>query len=133
MTITVLVVDDVVSMRRLLREFLDVPGLDVTFLEAASGEEAIRILDDQRVDIVVSDQRMGAVNGIQVLKHAREHQPHAMRCLLTGYADPELAAAAMREAKVDVFLEKPMDSAAIGALLQREVLDRYRQMPMKGR
>lgn len=99
--------------------------MDVEVMEAASGEAAIEILDRQTVDIVLCDHRMGAVTGLEVLIHALRHQPQALRCMMTGYADPELAQAAITKAKVHAFLEKPMDIDAMETMLRREVVERY--------
>lgn len=127
MALRVLVVDDVSSVRFICRNFFENTDLDVEVLEAESGEAAIEILDREAVDIVLCDHRMGAVTGLEVLVHALRHQPKALRCMMSGYADPELAQAAITEAKVHAFLEKPMDIEAMEAVLQREVVDRYLQ------
>lgn len=116
-----MVVDDVATMRRLYRAYFDLSELDIQVIEAASGEEAIAILDDEEVDAVLSDHRMGAVGGIDVLAHARRCQPDALRCLVTGHADQELAALAAEEADVDVLLEKGMDVQEITRVLKQRL------------
>lgn len=125
MALRVLVVDDVPSMRMVCRLYFERLDLDVEVLEAASGEEAIKILDAEPVDLVLSDHRMGVVTGLDVLKHALEHQPDALRCMMTGYGDPELATAANTEAKVHAFIQKSMGVAPMIDLLERKLVSRF--------
>ena len=80
----VLFVDDeprvLTTMRILFRSHYEV------FL-AESGAKALELLKTQPVDVIVSDQRMPGMTGIELLRAARELNPNAMRILLTGYAD----------------------------------------------
>jgi len=121
----ILVVDDQLSVRLICRMYFEESDLDVEILEAASGEAAVQILDTEHVDVVLSDHRMGPTTGLEVLVHALHHQPHALRCMMSGYADPELAEAAATKAKVHAFIEKPMGAPAMEELLEREIASRY--------
>lgn len=121
----VLVVDDVSSMRFMCKRFFLRCGLDVEVAEAASGEEALALLEAKPFDCILSDHRMGAVTGLDVLAFALEHQPAAIRCMMTGFADPALAEEASRRAKVHVFIEKPMEMGDLWALLQSDLVERH--------
>lgn len=125
MPLRVLVVDDVRSMRMIYRIYFERLDQDVEVLEAASGEEAIEIVDTEPLDLVLCDHRMGAVTGLDVLKHALRRQPDALRCMMTGYADPELATAATTEAKVHAFIEKSMGVGPMIEQLERELVSRF--------
>lgn len=121
----VIIVDDVRSERLLCRRHFERSDLDFEVREAKSGEEAIEVLDAERVDVILSDHRMGEMSGIEVLKHALEKQPEALRFLMTGYADPELAERAATEAQVHAFIEKPLRAVRMGEALEREIVERY--------
>lgn len=74
---------------------------------ANSGAEALAILRDHAIDVVVSDQRMPEMTGVEVLREAREIAPEAMRILLTGYADLTAIEDAINESEVFRYLMKP--------------------------
>lgn len=118
-------VDDVKSSRMIYRRYFERLDLGIEVLEAGSGEEAIELIDAEPLDLILCDHRMGAVSGLDVLEHALHHQPKAVRCMMTGYADPELAEKAATQAKVHVFLEKAMDVADMVDMLDREVVSRF--------
>ncbi|MCX7063478.1 MAG: response regulator, partial [Proteobacteria bacterium] len=104
---TLLFVDDerrvLTSMRAMFRREYDV-------LLANSGQEAIDLLRDQRVDVIVSDQRMPGMTGVEVLKAVKHLAPNAMRILLTGYADLKAIEASINEGEVFRYLTKPCPS-----------------------
>ena len=86
MPITVLFVDDEENILRSLKRLtMDEPFETVT---ATSGEEGLRFLAENRsVGVVVSDQRMPGMTGVEFLAKSRELAPEALRIVLTGYAD----------------------------------------------
>jgi DNA-binding NtrC family response regulator len=101
---TILFVDDerrvLTSMRAMFRREYDV-------LLANSGAEAIALLRERRVDVIVSDQRMPGMTGVEVLKQVKTLAPNAMRILLTGYADLQAIEASINEGEVFRYLTKP--------------------------
>lgn len=117
-----LLVDDDHSTRLILRRFLDrvQPPLEVE--EAANGETAIQALEARRFDAVLSDYRMGVVTGLDVLAFALQRQPHAIRVLMTGFADPSLERAAHARAQVHAFLEKPMSTREFESILTEKLI-----------
>src|SRR5689334_22428918 len=80
----VLFVDDeesiLTTMRIMFRRHYDV-------LLANNGEQALQLLRNNDVDVLVSDQRMPGMMGVEVLREARAIRPRTMRVLLTGYSD----------------------------------------------
>lgn len=100
----VLLVDDephaLAAMRMALEDEFDIAT-------AASGEEALRILEDQWVQVIISDQRMPGMTGVQFLTQARERWPETVRIILTGYTDASAMVAAINEAGIHQFLTKP--------------------------
>ncbi|MBL8300097.1 MAG: response regulator [Rhodanobacteraceae bacterium] len=65
------------------------------------------------VHVVVSDQRMPAISGVDLLRQIRDHSPHSMRLLLTGFADLAAVEAAVNDGEIFRFLEKPWNSARL--------------------
>ncbi len=91
------------SMRAMFRR-------DYEVLLANSGQEAIDLLRDHTVDVIVSDQRMPGMTGVEVLKAVKLLAPNAMRILLTGYADLKAIEASINEGEVFRYLTKPCPS-----------------------
>lgn len=103
-TANILFVDDeqrvLTSMRAMFRR-------DYTVFLANSGAEALEVLEKEHVDVIVSDQRMPGMTGVEVLKAFKDNAPGAMRILLTGYADQEAIAASINDGEVFRYLTKP--------------------------
>ncbi len=74
---------------------------------ASSGAEALALIREHQFDVVVSDQRMPEMTGVEVLREAREIAPQSMRILLTGYADLAAIESAINESEVFRYLMKP--------------------------
>ena len=82
-----LIVDDNVMNLKLLRAQLEAEAHSI--LEATDGVEALKVLDREIVDGIISDILMPNMDGISFLAKVKEIQPEATRILLTGYADKE--------------------------------------------
>lgn len=74
---------------------------------ANSGAEALALMQEHDFDVVVSDQRMPEMTGVEVLREARSIAPKSMRILLTGYADLAAIETAINESEVFRYLMKP--------------------------
>ncbi len=124
----ILLVDDEPNVLKALQRSLRALGFDTT--TAACGAEALRVLERQPVDAIVSDMRMPGIDGAELLTRSRLHAPDAVRVLLTGHADVPLAVAAINEAEIFRYVEKPWnDSLLHQALLdglERRALERER-------
>jgi DNA-binding NtrC family response regulator len=105
-TARILVVDDDNGQRSLLQSFLSRQGFDIT--TAASGTEALDILESRPIDMMISDVRMPGLSGLETLRRARAKRPTLPVLLVTAYADIRDAVNAMRDGAVD-YLEKPID------------------------
>jgi two-component system, NtrC family, response regulator PilR len=100
----VLVVDDEQSMRDLLAIMLRQAGYDVSV--ADGGEAAIEILKAESFDLVVTDLRMRKVDGMSVLKAAKQLSPRTVVLVVTAYASTETAVEAMKLGAYD-YVTKP--------------------------
>lgn len=88
------------SMRGLFRREFEL------FL-TTDGADALQIATDNSIDVVVADQRMPGMTGIEVLGKVKELSPRTVRILLTGYADPEAVEGSINIGEVFRFLSKP--------------------------
>lgn len=82
---------------------------------AEGGAQALELLKNQAVDVIVSDQRMPGMTGIELLRAARELNPHAMRILLTGYSDLNAIIGSVNEGEIFRFVSKPWDNDVLAA------------------
>ena len=108
----VLVVDDEQNARVALRTMLTEEGYEV--LEAADGEEALSLLPGFGPSVVLADVRMPRLDGITLLKRAREQGTDAVFVMMTAFASVEAAVEAMR-AGAENYLVKPLDFNAVQA------------------
>jgi len=76
-------------------------------LTAISGDEALTILATQHVDVIITDQRMPGMTGIEFLEKVLDMYPDPMRILLTGYADMNAVVDAVNKGKIFHYLSKP--------------------------
>jgi len=101
---SVLLVDDeprsIEAMRRTLDDEFRVLG-------AGSAAEARRLLEADRVDVILCDQRMPGLPGIEFLKETRERWPEVVRIVVSGYTDSEDIIAGVNEAGIFQYLLKP--------------------------
>ncbi|MDO8476491.1 MAG: sigma-54 dependent transcriptional regulator [Candidatus Rokubacteria bacterium] len=118
----ILVVDDEKSMRDLLSITLEKEGYDV--LTAAGGEPAIEALHRETVDAVITDLRMPKVDGLQVLRVAKEISPDTAVIVITAVASTETAVEAMKLGAYD-YITKPFKLDEVN-LIVRNALERKR-------
>jgi thioredoxin reductase (NADPH) len=112
---TILAVDDDAAVSRaIVRDLRARYGADYRILRATSGDEALSLLKeltlkDRPLALVVSDQRMPGMTGIELLGHVREQSPDTKLLLLTAYADTDVAITAINQIGLDYYLFKPWD------------------------
>ena len=99
------------SMRAMFRRDYDV-------LLANSGAEALQLLASHNVEVVVSDQRMPEMTGVEVLAEIKQRSPETVRILLTGYADLAAVEASINEAEVFKYLMKPCPAEEVRGAVQ---------------
>lgn len=112
----ILIVDDEVDLRVLLREVLETAGYDVTV--ACDGVEALQALERERFDAALLDIQMPRMNGIQVLQHISKHYPDTKSIVLTGYSDLRYATESRKHGAVE-FISKPYTLEDVLGALER--------------
>lgn len=80
---------------------------DYELFLTTEGAEAVRIATENDIDVIVADQRMPGMTGIEVLGQVKEKSPRTVRILLTGYADPSAVEGSINIGEVFRFLSKP--------------------------
>ena len=117
----VMIVDDEMPVRKLLQASIDWESLGLEVVgEAASGIEAINIIDDVNPDIVFVDICMPFMNGIEFTKMATSRYPDLFVIVLTGFDDFEYARECVRLPVVEYML-KPIVRSEVEKVLQRVV------------
>lgn len=111
MSKTVLIVDDLPEMTKFFRELLLLPGYNV--LTAESGKEALLILETHQVQIIISDQEMPGMNGIELLNKIRELYPEIVRIIFSGYSDLPSVMDAINQGEIYRYLTKPLNNQEI--------------------
>ncbi len=130
MSPTILVVDDDHAFRKLVVEIIGSEGYRV--LEAGDAETALEILSDTAVDLVLTDQRMPGITGVELARRARSsaHQPEVI--VMTAYGTIAQAVEAMQSGVAD-YLAKPLESpSALRQLIRRVLGDRTEAQPPSG-
>jgi DNA-binding NtrC family response regulator len=100
----ILFVDD---EKRVLNAMRGLFRRDYELFLSTDGAEAVRLGIENNVDVIVADQRMPGMTGVQVLAEMKVRSPRTVRILLTGYADPSAVEGSINDGEVFRFLSKP--------------------------
>jgi two-component system sensor histidine kinase/response regulator len=131
----VLLVDDEPQNLMVLRGFLD-DEVRWQVHQATSGAEALEIAGKVPLDVVVTDQRMPGMTGVDLLEELRRRHPDVAGIVLTGYADMQALESAINRANAFRFLRKPWEPADIlqaieqasAQVAQRRIIERMVQL-----
>jgi response regulator RpfG family c-di-GMP phosphodiesterase len=116
MTYKLLIVDDETPNLRLLERLF---SNEYQCLTASSGPEALRLLEQHDVAILITDQRMPEMTGIELLKRSAQFRPHMVRILLTGYTDVEALVEAINCGLVYMYVTKPWNNDDLKLTISR--------------
>lgn len=115
----VLIVDDEDGIRSILRRVLLRSGVASHLIrEAPNAEAALEILAGEQFNIILSDYRMGAKTGVELLTWVYQNSPSTVRVLMTGYNEEAIAVEAINSARVDAYVKKPWDNAKLADTVQ---------------
>lgn len=114
--INILYVDDEVNN---LLSFKALFRLKYKVFTAERGKDAIKILDENEIHVIITDQRMPEMTGVELLESILESHPEPIRILLTGYADLNAVIDAVNKGKIFHYLSKPWDEKELDDTIQR--------------
>ncbi len=120
----ILIVDDDIHILELLQRHLQ--ALNYHSYKAISVKEAIEILQDESIDLLITDLQMPGVDGLQLIKYASEHFPEVPRLVVTGYPSVDGALEVMKSGVID-YLTKPFTKDE----LRLSVLKSFNSRPKK--
>jgi DNA-binding NtrC family response regulator len=117
----VLVVDDEVGMLTLLRNYLTREGYEVH--TAPSGETAVQFLEEHDFDVVLTDLRMGGMDGLALVRAIHATRPETQVVLMTAFGGIDIAVEAIKAGAYH-FVAKPVKLPEVGALVQKALAER---------
>ena len=119
---TILIVDDEpANLQKLKRTFIK----DFRVLEASSGEEALRLLEDLSIAAIITDQRMPGLSGVELLRLSLEVNPGAVRIILTGFTQVDDLMDAINQGHVHRYITKPWEPVVLRKAVEQE-MERWR-------
>ena len=126
----ILVVDDEEDILTSLQSLFELSLDDVKVVTADSGIEALKVLDKQKVDVIITDYKMPGLNGLDFLRKADASAPGVPRILITAFPDLDIAMRAINEAGIENFVTKPFQPDRVVEVV-RSVLRKRRSQQMR--
>jgi DNA-binding NtrC family response regulator len=117
----IMIVDDEAANLRLLERLF---RNDYEVTTAESGEEALRLLDQHEVALLITDQRMPGMTGVELVKRTATVRPRMVRIILTGYTDVETLVEAINSGHVYKYVTKPWNNDELRLTVSR-ALEHY--------
>jgi response regulator RpfG family c-di-GMP phosphodiesterase len=115
-----LVVDDEPNVCESVHDLL---RREFRVLMANSADEGYRMMLEEEVHIVMSDQRMPQISGVELLTKVKARHPQAIRMLFTGFADLESVIAAINQGHIFQFMKKPWQPEELLAAVRQAALE----------
>jgi EAL domain-containing protein (putative c-di-GMP-specific phosphodiesterase class I)/FixJ family two-component response regulator len=133
---TLLLVDDEPNILSALKRQLRGSGLRI--LTAPGGKEGLALLQSEAVDVIVSDQRMPGMTGVEFLRAVKTSHPDTVRIVLSGFTELQSVTDAVNEGAIYKFLTKPWDDTQLRghiqeAMLHKEMADENRRLDLEVR
>ncbi len=119
----VLFVDDEEKLLTSLKRGLFDEPYETLF--ANSGKEALEILEQNQVHVIVTDMCMPEMDGLELLRTVKEEYPHIIRMVLSGYADTDTLLAAINQGEIFRFIAKPWKSNEELKTIIRQAIEYY--------
>lgn len=122
---TLLLVDDEPSILSALRRTLRSSGYQI--MTAATAEAALDCMAHYQVGVIVSDNRMPGVTGLELLRQIKERYPQTVRVMLSGYADLEALSLAVNAGEIFRFISKPWEEGELKVAIN-DAFDKYDEL-----
>jgi len=117
---TLLVVDDEADVCDSVHDLL---RREFKVLRAKNADEGFKLMRENEVHIIMTDQRMPKVTGVELLSQIRTGHPQAVRMLFTGYADLDSIIAAINQGHIFKFLKKPWQPADLEEAVREAAME----------
>jgi DNA-binding NtrC family response regulator len=117
----IMIVDDEAPNLRLLERLF---RSDYTVITSESGEEALKLLEQHDVALLITDQRMPGMTGVELVQRTAPLRPHMVRIMLTGYTDVESLVEAINSGHVYKYVTKPWNNDELRLTVSR-ALEHY--------
>lgn len=117
----IMIVDDEPANLRLLERLF---RQEYKVITAGSGEEALELLEQHDTSLLITDQRMPNMSGLELLKQTADLRPHMVRMILTGYTDVGTLVEALNSGLVYQYLTKPWSNEELRLTVTR-ALEHY--------
>ncbi len=128
----ILIVDDEKETLKALRSTLERAGqFKSQVVTVDSGEEALEEVAKQEFDLVLADNKLPGLSGIELLTSIKEASPNTMRMLITGFADLDIAREALYKAEVNNFIEKPWNIDELRLMVHAALKRKYERETTK--
>ena len=114
----ILLVDDELPVVRSLERSL---RTKYNVYKASNGEEGLQILENFPVNVIISDERMPGISGVDFLELSRKKAPDAIRIIISGYSDSDTLKKAINLSKVHAFINKPVDPDELINLIEKNL------------
>jgi signal transduction histidine kinase len=111
---TILIVDDEEVIRDLCAKALS----GYRSLQAGNGVEALRLLENEKVDVILTDVMMPEMNGLELLQRVKEQSPNQVVVMMTGYGDKEVILRSLKF-NADDFITKPINLLQLKSTIQK--------------
>ena len=115
----ILIVDDEQDVLDIMQRFLEMEHYAI--FSANSAEEALGVLAEEVIDVVISDEWMSGMSGTKFLGVVRREYPDTVRILLTGHADLDTAIRAINDGEIYRFFTKPCNFGELIVILKQAI------------
>lgn len=128
----ILLVDDEDDILESLQELLEASIDDLQVDTASSGEAGLELLQSKPYDLLVSDYKMPGMDGLALLRAARDKAPSTPRILMTAFPDLQIALDAINDARIENFFTKPLNPTEVVRILE-DMLSQRRSRQQRDR
>ncbi|MEQ9286052.1 MAG: response regulator [Cyclobacteriaceae bacterium] len=113
---TILYVDDEPANLRVFKSSFQ---WDYNIITAESAKQALEIIEDNKIQVLVSDQRMPGLTGLELLEKVKHSHSKIMRVLFTGYGDMELLKEAINNENIHYYCSKPLNTEELNDIIKK--------------
>jgi len=113
---TILYVDDEPANLRVFKSSFQ---WDYNIITAESATQALELLEKNKIQVLVSDQRMPGLSGLELLEKVKEKHSNIMRVLFTGYGDMELLKEAINNGNIHYYCSKPLNTEELNEIIKK--------------